>query len=317
MPSIHLIVSCSKRKRINQNLLLRLNIIKQSLTISKRANLWIKLLKCQRRNQVSCIDLYSGEHWHIVRSILDMQSVTRRQIHIWVCSAGYGLVPIDTPMIPYSATFAPGEEDSVCDRKSMLTGLPEWWDLIATFKEVHTEPRTIAELAKKYPDDFILVALPDNYLIAVTNDLRTTLKQLQHQHNFAVLSAGGSVPNDIKANFLPANGTLQGIVGGSLSSLNARLARLLISSHHKQPLTLQSCQNMLDVYLEKAPKIISHSRKKLTDNEVKKIIGEYLKQNENASATQLLRQFRDSGSACEHSRFISLFCQIKDEMKKE
>ncbi len=310
MAGIHLVVSCAKRKTQYPNPSLRLGGINRKFPIERRAIEWIgRLRKCSPGNRPAG-ELYSGDHWHTVRSILDFSEKAMVPVRIWVCSAGYGLLPIETPLKPYSATFSPGDEDSVCNRSDLRTSLPKWWASIATYRGVHDGPRTIAELARKFSNDFLLVALPQSYLFAVADDLRATVKTVRIAERLAVLSVGGSVPAEVEPNFLVTGAKLQSVAGGSLGSLNARLARILITKLASKPMTLERCKRVLGELSKLAPETVPLARLKMTDDEVVDAIRHYLKANPMSSATGLLRRFRESGRACKHSRFVSLYRQI-------
>ncbi|VTS08002.1 hypothetical protein [Tuwongella immobilis] len=311
MAEINLVVSCSKRKTRVPRPSLRLRTVGRSLPIEQRASTWIGSLEQHASERIPACKLYCGEHWHTVLSILNVSSKFRQEIRVWVCSAGYGLVPIDALLSPYSATFTPGDEDAVCDGAEVRVSLPAWWASVASYNRIHGGPRTIADLASRNPDDFLLVALPHMYLTAVADDLRATVKAVQTTERFAVLSVGGTAPSEVEPYVLPAEARLQRVTGGTLSALNARLARLLITELGRKPLTFARCKKMLSDSLEFAPKVNAPARQKLTDDEVKIAILRFLKTDREASPTRLLRQLRDSGQACEHTRFVSLFWQIR------
>ena len=84
--------------------------------------------------------------------VLDLESAAREtgSVKIWVYSAGYGLIAIDEPLVPYAAaTFAPGHDDSVCadaeERRKKwwqgLTSIGSWELALGVFKDlVESEP---------------------------------------------------------------------------------------------------------------------------------------------------------------------------------
>jgi hypothetical protein len=315
MAGIHLVVSCAKRKTQEPRVSLRLRAVRRSLSIERRAREWIGRLRKYTFGRIPARDLYSGEHWHAVRSLQDHPTQSGQPIRVWVCSAGVGLVPIDAWVSPYSATFTPGELDAVCQDGgySLRAALPMWWASVAQYDGVHTGPRTITDIARTYPRDFLLVALPDAYLTAVADDLKSTVRATRSAERFAILSVGGTVPTEVESHLLPAEARLQQLVGGSLSSLNARLARLLIVHLSDGPLTLTRCRDKLANLVETTPALVRTSRIKLTDMEVKKAIRAFFKDTPHTSPTPLLRRLRDGGNACKHSRFMTLFWQVKGQ----
>jgi len=235
-------------------------------------------------------------------------------VRIWVCSAGYGLLPIDTPLTPYSATFAPGQLDSVCTTggAGLRTALPEWWAAVAAFGDVHAGPRTIAGLAEAYPDEFLLVALPDAYLTAVAADL-TASAAVATPEQLAVLSVGGAAIPGLEEYRLPAAGRLSRLAGGSLGALNARLSRLLIRRADRRPLTRSWCRAQLTAWLAEIRTRRRPQRAPLTDGELRTAVRLLLASDPDARPTPLLQRLRQSGRACEYTRFVTLFRELKGE----
>src|SRR5262249_43525449 len=149
-----------------------------------------------------------------------------RPIRIWVCSAGYGLIGLDSTIAPYAATFSPGHPDSVvsqgCPRQRAL---PAWWTALARWKGPKPAgPRTIARVAEEHPADFLPVALSAHYMTAVAEDVQAAARALQDRNQLAIISVGaGALP--LLADWrLPCEASLQEGTGGALASLNVRLA---------------------------------------------------------------------------------------------
>src|SRR5581483_11722789 len=93
----------------------------------ERAAGWLKLLRRGTAGTVPAAELYLGDHWAVVREL-----ATRPGVRVWVCSAGYGLVSVESPLRPYSATFAAGEPDSVCVGAEDVTATRRaWWRALA------------------------------------------------------------------------------------------------------------------------------------------------------------------------------------------
>jgi len=58
------------------------------------------------------------------------------------------------------------------------------------------------------------------------------------------------------------------------------------------------------------PQAPQYSRIPTTDDEVRRYIRDELKRHPSMKHTSLLRQFRDSGRACEQGRFRRLFYEV-------
>ena len=76
------------------------------------------------------IDLYAGEHWDVARRLANLSDADT-SVELWVCSAGYGLIPASAPSAPYAATFTPGNADSVPDGAE---GASAWWNALASWE---------------------------------------------------------------------------------------------------------------------------------------------------------------------------------------
>jgi hypothetical protein len=195
----------------------------------------------------------------------------------------------------------------------LRAALPLWWAAIAAFDGVQSGPRTIAALLTAYPDDFLLVALPDTYLAAVADDVTEAVREIDRPERFAVLSVGGAAVPGLEEYHLPAEARLSRIAGGSLAALNARLCHLLVTRLGDRPLTRSRCRQQLAGWLAETREVSVPSRTPLTDGELRAVIRRFLSSDPDASPTSLLRRLRESGRACEQSRFLTLCRQMKGD----
>jgi hypothetical protein len=123
--------------------------------VTGRAAEWLRRLAETKCETVPAADLYAGAHWRAAREAAGLAG------RAWVASAGYGLIPFDAPIHPYSATFAPGEPDSVVPpkAKSRPADPADWWDALAKWSgPAPGAARRLADLAS--PGGFLLVAGP-------------------------------------------------------------------------------------------------------------------------------------------------------------
>src|SRR4051812_26465965 len=104
---VHVVVTCSNRKRLTPppTCLLRAHR-RPDGTASIES--WLAALRDADCDAVPATQLYGGEHWQAV-----LQLDSRPRVVTWVCSAGYGLVPVEAPLCAYGATFSAGHVDSV------------------------------------------------------------------------------------------------------------------------------------------------------------------------------------------------------------
>src|SRR5262245_11141361 len=91
-PTIHVIASCTDRKRLPVPLELRLREI-SGVRPQIRAERWWRRLSTHESRNIVATDLYGGDHWSVARSLPAVAVANGRSAQLWVASAGYGLVP--------------------------------------------------------------------------------------------------------------------------------------------------------------------------------------------------------------------------------
>src|SRR5687768_9464542 len=99
---INLVVTCAKRKSLPVADGLHLGKVLPEAPIQERAAAWLRRLQAHEGPTTSAAELYIGEQWFVLRDFLREAP----EVRLWVCSAGYGLVPGDAPVAGYSATFS-------------------------------------------------------------------------------------------------------------------------------------------------------------------------------------------------------------------
>lgn len=313
MSGVNLIVSCTKRKTRDARASLRLRDLVTPATVEERAGRWIHRLRAERSGLVSARHLYCGDHWAVVRSIAESVAGNGQAIRVWICSAGYGLLTPDSCLAPYEATFTPGQPDSVASSAlpAPKEAVAAWWAALGKWKGPRGAAcRSIASIAELYPDDFLLVALSNDYLTAVADDLRATVTVLSDQDRLAVICAGADTLSGLESHLLPCDARLQPVVGGVLASLNVRLAARLLESCRKD-LSLARCRSLFQHWMSTQPERHTPSRVLLTDNEVSGFIRNALAQDPGQRPSPLLQLLRKQGKACEHSRFVRLFREVR------
>ena len=116
---------------------------------------------------IAARDLYAGEHWMVACGLPDLAGGGR--IRLWVCSAGYGLIPADAPVRPYAATFTGGHPDSV---PGGADGATAWWHALSLWEGPSSgQPRSIRELAAKEPAASYPAGAFRSYLHACRDDI--------------------------------------------------------------------------------------------------------------------------------------------------
>jgi hypothetical protein len=296
--TMHVIVTCTSRKTLPVPPGLRLDSI-SSRTSTGRAQEWIGRLSDARSGEtIAAEDLYAGEHWKIARSL--PAATLHADIRLWVCSAGYGLISASAPVRPYAATFS-GPSDQV---PGGTVGARRWWGTLAAWEgPVPAQPRSIRSLTAANPSASFLLALSATYLNACRDDITEAARQVTDPDHFMVISAGARFPGRVAEIMVPASARLQACLGGTRQALNARIAAHVLSAGISGRAAVSRYLTRL---LAGQPPIRRYERKKLTDEEVCAMIADRLGQAPGISASKLLREFRDSGYACEQQRFGQL-----------
>jgi hypothetical protein len=295
--TIHMIVTCTNRKTRTVPAYLRLAQVRGT-SASQRALEWVaRLGKEQAGCGVLARDLYAGEHWTIARGLPEY-GYTHERVYLWACSAGYGLIPASAPIHPYAATFVTGHADSV-------PGDPAaWWRTLSEWEGPQPgKPRTIRALTQACPDALFMLMLSPPYLRACHDDIRVAATKVIRPDRFMLISAGTRYPGDLGAIFLPADARLQSCLGGTRQALNVRVGERLLKEGIRSRI---DAANYLRDLLEEQPPLTRYDREKLSDEEVMSLIMDGLARSPGASASRLLRAFRDSGYACEQGRFGEL-----------
>src|SRR5581483_6660088 len=108
--TVQIVVTCANRKlrKIPEDL--RLRAIPQKRQ-ADRFDCWTHRLTVSSTAAVPADLLYGGEHWQIARTLENHATANGHRASTWVCSAGYGLVPLTAALRPYAATFTLSQAD--------------------------------------------------------------------------------------------------------------------------------------------------------------------------------------------------------------
>jgi hypothetical protein len=250
--------------------------------------------------RVAAVELYAGEHWSVARRFPALH-LPGEEIRLWACSAGYGLIPVEAPVVPHHATLTPGQADSVPSPSG------SWWSLLSQWDgPVPGYPRSIRALTASDPGAVFMFVLSKNYLLACGADLATACERITDPDRFFIVSAGGRPDVDLTAFAVPADARLQAHFGGTRRALNARIGADLLERGIRS-------KDEASVYLARLlaaqPPIPRYNRTRQSDREILDAITARLAQAPATSANRLLRELRDAGLACEQRRFSRLYHQ--------
>lgn len=296
---LHIVVTCANRKRVPVPTTLHLRRTPGTRP-RHRVMHWIGRITATSTDTVPARDLYAGEHWETARNL---PAAATSFVHpmLWVASAGWGLIPADATIRPYSATFSPRHLDSVA---TDAAGTQAWWGALAAWEGPASGlARSLTTLVADYPRDRVLLVLSKAYLAACGADLRSALEH-SRDGQVSIISAGAAPNTDLAGVMLPTDARMQHHVGGTLRSLNVRIAKQILTAGLSDHAAMTE---HLRRQLAEAPTLISYERQRLSDDDVLAFIHSRLDRDQTASHTRLLRALRDTGMACEQARFAGLF----------
>lgn len=307
--AVNLVVSCTNRKRYEPASGLAAHRLAGS-DVEARLRTWKERLRKASDERHPAEDLYMGEHWSVVRDIVSTAGTRGWDVRLWICSAGYGLIRPSARIHSYQVTFASGTRDSVTAREP--DAAQKWWKGICSGSIPGEKgvPRSLEALAQKYPRTPMVVALSADYLNAVEKDLLTVLTHAYFRRHLAIISCGTKGQSSRwQNNLLPCDGGVSASLGGTLTSLNARVARFLFES------TAPANPNV-DYWAGLARSLERRvvARPPRTPQSNAAVIGfirDALRQIPSASRSKLLEKFRETGNACEQKRFGELYMQLK------
>lgn len=296
---IHVVVTCSHRKTRPVPAGLQLRYV-TAVRAETRARKWITRLASDPTTAVPASSLYAGAHWDIARR-LPVHATASRQVKVWVCSAGYGLIPADAPIRPYSATFAAGHPDSVPGGRLAAV---DWWAALSGWTGPTPAPRSLTALAAQDPTSRLLLVLSASYLAACRGDVLGAVGALADSSRLSVVSAGTRTDPDLTEFLLPADARLEHVLGGARQSLNVRIAEHLFASGDYEHAAMH---DRLTRLLAEQPPPRRFARRGMTDDEVRVFVRGRLEQDADITPTRLLRELRNFERACEQHRFADLF----------
>ncbi|WP_328871466.1 hypothetical protein OHT76_15815 [Streptomyces sp. NBC_00287] len=264
--------------------------------MKERATLWKERVKSASHTH-SLAELYRGDHWTQVRRLREAATEAGFEADLWVASAGLGLQPVSVSAPSYAATFSNRHADSVA---TTAEGSCQWWGHL----QEEAGRATLQELGKT---GAVLMVLSEVYAKAMETELRA-LAMLGSE---ALLFGGVEEIGGIQR--VPADAGLRRSLGGTLTSLNVRMATSWLRHCQNSQLTSRTTSDSWKKWAAGESKPEQHHREPMTDDEVIVFIRQQTASQPGVSRTRLLRLLRDEGRACEQSRFAKLYVQTMEE----
>lgn len=313
--NLHIIVNCTERKNARVPEELRLSSIPAG-TLRKRALQWLQRLKSYKSEGVAAGDLYAGDHWGIVRKLPILAEQANFIPHLWVISAGYGLVHCREKIHAYSATFSAGHCDSILSNNTATetnqSVLRKWWELLGK-STITNGPRSLTQLVRENERAYYLVVASPAYLNAISEDLSEAISLLKKNRLVIVSSRLAAMTKCWEQCLIPADARLQDEVGGARSSLNARVAEQVLIHATEDGFDPITIRKKVEDQITASPGLVKYDRQRADDEAVSTYIIRGLQETPDISCTALLRQYRTEGKACEQKRFKNLYWEVKKQ----
>jgi hypothetical protein len=300
---LHIVVTCTNRKRHAVPPQLRLGNLHQRRPAARFAA-WINRLSNDAHPRYRALDLYAGEHWQVARTLTDMPAA--KQAVLWIASAGYGLIPADTAICAYAATFSAATSDAV---GVTLAEVTDWWQRLGEWPgPAPDRPRTFTDLARHSRDATILAVLSEAYQRACSDDLIVAAAILGPDA-LSVVGPPDAHPQLAEV-LVPVTATLRHTVGGSLQALNVRVVKHLLG--HGGGSGRAALREAAVAAMPTVPPVQRAAGQRMSDADVRA----YIRAQPHSSATQLLRRLRETGRSCEQARFGRLHAEVGQQVHR-
>jgi len=306
---VDVVTSCTERKKRRINPTLRLGAFPQ-VDLDERVDQWLDRL-ASADEYLSASDLYAGEHWFEFLRILQKDFRPDTEVCGWVISAGYGLIPVDAEVAPYSASFGREAIDSVRPPGAAWAE-SDWWAKLANWGGPSPgSARALHALNPRADTDLVLLAVSPVYLRAIEPDLI----RLFESGTEVLLFSSSPTPRvkHYPDQLVRYDGRLRARIGGSQVGLNIRT--LAYALREASRVTAKSMKATVTGLMNELPEAEGFARLTATDKEVRDFIRSKLAEDPDTRPTRLLRQWRTMNRACEQGRFKTLFWEVHQDLQ--
>ncbi len=293
MRKLTVVVTCSDRKSVQPMPTLTARTLPAG-SVSDRVATWKERLR-SAGGKTSLGSLYSGEHWMQCNALMTAATSAGFEPELWVASAGLGLQPVERRAPAYAATFSSAHPDAVA---ADLHTSKAWWSELQRVQRGALLP----ELAAR---GCTLVVLSGTYARAVRCEL---VAAGAIGANTLLIGGDEEIPGIPR---IPADRRLRHRLGGTLTSLNARMAtRWLEQLQPGEALTSPAATHRWNRWVTAEARVESYSRTPVNNDAVRQYIRKTLAARNDVSRSRLLRLLRDQGMACEQARFATLYDEV-------
>jgi len=313
---IAIVVSCTKCKRHVPPARLKFHTLAKG-PIDVVAEQWLQCLGDFPAYRPD--ELYCGPGWSHIMQAVQAGNTGLGAVSLFVLSAGFGWLRSTDSIPAYSASFADGE-DQVCRKISAtdsVTGIHRlWWRVINRKRGYAGNPLSILD---EY--DHVLLATGADYISAISDELEEIVPRLGREKLW-IVSIGthsSGIGQVLSSYLLPCDIHIEHVLPGTRSTVNQRVLSWLLRE------VIPQYGWSIDAVSERLHSAVVDGRrikaqqpareiKRLSDSDVKDWIREGLNMDHPMTKSELLAQFRKTGS-CEQARFYRLVTDVKSALE--
>jgi len=310
MSNINLITTCTNGKHFGSGSILSLSQFSSGRTPSSvLINSWCNALNeaISTSATVYAEDLYKGGHWATAKAIL-----TDYPVDLWVLSAGLGLLHHKDKVVPYRATFAVGYDESIPLYSQEYVGRSfhrTWWKEITSrsiFKSEH--PTSILDLMKKNKKDYYVICGSPDYINAIELDIINGLEYLVDAKKQLLIITSKKINDRLTAYLFKTNQNMAQWLRCNMLMLNISVAKYIVKEFTSKKFNnLNELSQKLVEELKELPEREVKKGIRRSPEEVRSFILKLMQQKPDLSATNALREFRNSGNSFEEKHFRAEF----------
>jgi hypothetical protein len=238
---------------------------------------------------------------------------------LYVVSAGLGIINADHSVPIYNLTIAPGTNDSILNKVRGNTSAKAWWSKIARHNPFGS---SLISILEDHPDDLILLALSRSYIDLLQDELLNCSLDQQSRMRFFGKQLDSILPNSLSENWMPYDDRLDSAgpgYSGTQSDFSQRALRHFVTKvlNRHEDGDLFTHRTMVLGSLSTLVKRETPKRRRLSDDEIGKVIRDNWGRGKGRTTTLLRIVRRELDIACEQSRFKNIYHSIKGLMGDE
>lgn len=322
----HVIVTCVSQKRVPRVESIADDDIKKS-NLSQLYEQWISKLENSNLPKIKAIDLYQGDLWNKYIQLYKLVSGLG-SAKLWVISAGHGLIEADSEVVPYAITFQREKhihdslfnklDDAAISSLGRKNILREWWKKVTSGE---SKTKICELLTESPPEDNFLFVLGNGYLEAILPDLNEGIYSRKSGKDVIIISNSKktSETKDLGQNLLFYSPNFRNLPGTNSVTVNASIAIELVKNVDSTNFLPKPNISELNLFLQELSSTVKVTdkidRDKSSDDDVYSFIKSALEEDE-VSGSILIRKYRDMGKACEQKRFMGIYREVVNDLKK-